>query len=62
MAICTECLSRDTVRWGYYAGEQKWHCNNCGLTTIRPLKRMPKQRTEPRKTKREGESLSGAGS
>ena len=53
MPICPECLSRDMVRWGIYNRHQKWHCNKCGLTTIRPLTRMPIRRTQPRRTKRE---------
>ncbi len=52
MPVCSECLSRDMVRFGRYNNQQKWHCNNCGLTTIRPLTRMPTRRGTPRRTRR----------
>lgn len=56
MPICPECLSRDMVRWGLYGRQQKWHCNECGLTTIYPLARMPSRRRNiPRRTVRRRE-------
>ena len=51
MPVCPECHSRDLVRFGLYNNQQKWHCNNCGLTTIRPLTRMPVKKTNRRTRK-----------
>jgi len=53
MPICPECHSRDLVRFGKYRGKQKWHCWDCGLTTIYVLRRMPSSETKTRKSKRE---------
>ena len=44
MPICQECLSRDLIKFGKYNNQQKWHCLNCGLTSISVLKRMPSKR------------------
>jgi Zn ribbon nucleic-acid-binding protein len=44
MPICQECLSRDLIRFGKYNSQQRWHCLNCGLTSISALKRMPSKR------------------
>lgn len=52
MPVCPECLSRDMVKFGKYSHQQKWHCNHCGLTTIRPFLRMPIRRSIPRKSKK----------
>ena len=42
MPICQECLSRDLIKFGKYNNQQKWHCLNCGLTSIIVRKRMPR--------------------
>ena len=44
MPFCNECYSRDLVRYGEYDGKQKWHCNNCGLTSIFIRLRKPVKR------------------
>ena len=44
MPICSECLSRDLIRFGKYNSQQRWHCLSCGLTSISVLKRMPSKR------------------
>lgn len=50
--VCPECYSRDLVRFGKYQGKQKWHCWNCGLTTIHVLRRMPSNKPKVRKSKK----------
>jgi len=52
MPICPECYSRDLVKFGKYRGKQKWHCWNCGLTTIYVLRRMPSYNLRMRRSKR----------
>lgn len=42
MPICPECFSRDLVKFGTYAGQQRWQCKDCGYTTLYPRYRMPK--------------------
>lgn len=43
MPICQDCLSRNLIKFGKYNSQQKWHCINCGLTSIYVRKRMPKK-------------------
>jgi Zn ribbon nucleic-acid-binding protein len=43
MPICSECLSRDLVKFGKYNNQQRWHCLKCGLTSIYVRKRMPQK-------------------
>ena len=43
MPICSECLSRDLVKFCKFNNQQKWHCLNCGLTSIYVRKRMPQK-------------------
>ena len=43
MPICSECLSRDLVRFGKYNNQQRWHCKECGLTSLYVRKRMPQK-------------------
>ena len=42
--ICPDCLSRNLIKFGKYNNQQKYHCEDCGLTTIYPRKRMPIKR------------------
>jgi transposase-like protein len=42
--ICPDCLSWNLIKFGKYNNHQKWHCEDCGLTTIYPRKRMPIKR------------------
>ena len=42
MAVCPKGYSRDMVKFGRYGNYQKWHCNNCGYTTVKPRQRRPK--------------------
>ena len=36
LPTCPECQSVDLVKFGRYNDSQKYHCNDCGLTTIYP--------------------------
>jgi transposase-like protein len=63
MPVCDDCGSRNLVKYGKYDNKQKWHCCDCGLTSIyaRARKRrkinneVTKQDNEVRLSSNEGQ-------
>ncbi len=43
MAVCPKCYSREMIKFGKYGRLQKWHCQNCDYTTVKPRQRRPKR-------------------
>jgi len=44
MPVCPECYSRGMIKFGQYRERQKWHCMDCGFTTVYPRQRQPKRK------------------
>jgi transposase-like protein len=42
MPVCRNCYSRDLIKFGKYNNLQKWHCENCGLTSVYVMQRKLK--------------------
>ena len=48
MPVCPQCYSRNLRKFGKYpywsetSGKQKYHCKDCGFTTVHALSRKPK--------------------